>query len=78
MKQYRCKETIYLEKVDDKGFLLDEPLTIPEGSIWQEDPSKQRDSDGVILDQISQDISLSIEITRDTLEEYFLDGVILG
>ncbi len=76
MKQYRCKETIYLEKVDDKGFLLDEPLTIQEGSIWQEDPSKQRDSDGVVLDQISQDITLSIEITRDTLEEYFLEEVI--
>ena len=76
MKQYGCKETIYLEKVDDKGFLLDEPLTIQEGSIWQEDPSKQRDCDGVVLDQISQDITLSIEITRDTLEEYFLEEVI--
>ena len=61
---------------DTDIILLDEPLTIQEGSIWQEDPSKQRDCDGVVLDQISQDITLSIEITRDTLEEYFLEEVI--
>ena len=73
--EYKCKETLYLEKCDDNGMLTGKQFAVVEGSRWQEDTKyKYRICGGpetVRLDRIAPKKKDWIEITRDTLEQYF-------
>ena len=73
--EYKCKETIYLEKCDDNGMLMDKQFSVIKGSRWQEDTEyKYRicgSPDTVRLDRIAPKRKDWIEITKDTLEQYF-------
>lgn len=73
--EYKCKETLYLEKCDDNGMLTGKQFAVVKGSRWQEDTKyKYRicgGSETVRLDRIAPKKKDWIEITRDTLEQYF-------
>lgn len=74
-REYKCKETLYLEKCDDNGMLTDKQFAVVKGSLWQEDTeNKYRicgGPDTVRLDRIAPKRRDWIEITRDMLEKYF-------
>lgn len=73
--EHKCKETLYLEQCDDSGMLTDKQFAVVKGSLWQEDTEyKHRicgGQDTVRLDRIAPKKKEWIEITRDTLEQYF-------
>lgn len=73
---YKCKETIYLEKCDDNGMLTDKQFAIVKGSTWEEDTeNKYRmcgSPDTVHLTRIAKKHHDWIEITRETLNEFFV------
>lgn len=75
IKTYKCKETFYLEKCDDDGMLTDKQISIVKGSRWQEDTDyKYRicgGPDTIRLDRIASKTSQWIEITKETLEQFF-------
>lgn len=75
LREYKCKETIYLEKCDDNGMMTDKQFAVVKGSRWQEDTEcKYRicgGPDTIRLDRIAPKKTDWIEISRETLEQYF-------
>lgn len=75
LKEYKCKETFYLEKCDENGMLTDKQFAIVKGSRWEEDTeNKYRicgGSDTVHLERIAPKQKQWIEITKETLEQFF-------
>lgn len=75
IREYKCKETFYLEKCDDNGMLTDKQMAVTKGSIWQEDTEdKYRlcgGADTVRLDRIAPKTTQWIEIVKETLEQFF-------
>lgn len=72
-KRYKCKQTFYVDKYDDDGFLIEnDTIVIEEGEIYELNESGNMiigDSDHVHLD--ATDDALWLEITKETLEECF-------
>lgn len=71
--EHKCKETLYLEQCDDSGMLTDKQFAVVKGSLWQEDTEHRicGGQDTVRLDRIAPKKKEWIEITRDTLEQFF-------
>lgn len=73
--EYKCKETIYLEKCDDSGMLTDKQFAVAKDSRWQEDTDCSYricgGPDTVRLDRIAHKKAEWIEITRETLAQFF-------
>ena len=74
MKTYICKETFQVEKYDDGGFYTGEDQTIFAGAMFDRSEEPFRvvgDPDTVRLDGITADEGAWLEISKETLEEYF-------
>ena len=75
LREYKCKETLYLEKCDENGMLTGKQFAVGKGSRWQEDTECKRricgGPDTVRLDRIAPKRTDWIEITEETLEQYF-------
>lgn len=71
MKQYKCKKSFYVEKYDDDGFLIENSdVVIDKGKIYELDESGGTIIGGEVhLDSV--DDGSWLEITKESLEEYF-------
>lgn len=71
MENYRCINPFSVMKCDDDGFDTGKQKIIRNGSIWEIDTDPYRfvgDDDTV---RLTNDKYGWLEITKDTLEEYF-------
>ena len=74
MKTYICKETFQLEKFDDNGFSTGNYMDIHAGAMFERSESPRRVVGGketVRLDGITADEGTWLEISGETLAEYF-------
>ena len=79
--QYRCIKTMFLDKCDEDGFLMEgKYMTIPEGSVWERQETERiynivGDKDCLHLERIWKSKKAKsvhwIEITKERLAEFF-------
>lgn len=79
--RYRCIKTMFLDKYDEDGFLMEgKYMTIPEGSIWERQETERiynivGDKDCLHLERIWKSKKAKsvqwIEVTKERLAEYF-------
>ena len=74
MKTYICKETFQPEKYDDGGFFTGEDMTVHAGAMFVRSDGSFRmvgAFDTVRLEGITADEGTWLEISEETLGEYF-------
>ena len=71
-KTYICKETFQLNRFDEDGFDTEETMSIHQGAMFKRTEESQRIIGGEVhLDGITADEGTWVEITEETLAEYF-------
>lgn len=64
--KYRCIKGFVLDSYDDDGFRVDETFDVEEGTVYEETP------ENIIGGEVHLENETHwIEITRETLNEYF-------
>lgn len=75
MKKYKCKETFYLDRYDDNGFVMDKKIAVAKGSVWEEDAESEYrflgNENTVRLERIGTKQYRWIEVEQETIDEYF-------
>ena len=71
-RTYICKETFQLDRYDEDGFYTEEVMRIEQGAMFQRTADDFRIIGGEVhLDGITADEGTWLEISEETLAEYF-------
>lgn len=71
-RTYICKETFQLNRFDEDGFDTEEVMRIEQGAMFQRTEDDYRVIGGEVhLDGITADEGTWLEVSEETLAEYF-------
>ena len=73
MKYYKCKKSFPVDYFDEYGNWTEESMEVAKDSEWVDEEDDYRVIDGEIrLSSLADNTFIFIEITEETLRDYFL------